>query len=341
MNSLDVQPSGPQWQPVVGEKQTTEKLVTLLREARDFVGKSRCSQGHSVSEVVDRANPRHFGHCIYCKHQYGLFQELAGEVVQRAGTPQPVAHQVHEGNLRLIFEHGEPHGIRDTRGFMLHFHRVPKFSGQEERYRNELAQRARLADFLLEALRRSDETLAAAAPVATLDSRRLDFIAAEYLHIIPFDMPTGAGDADVGWRALQSHMGNGDIEIAVVYRDDIREVIDAARKSLETPVEASPLTGECPNCFGDRTVTMSDGSKRPCELCAHETVPPPPAAPPMREITEGGRPPLSPRYRWISFGSMNNGRCCYAWLANFAACRLPAGHDGPHLRDGESEVSPP
>lgn len=27
-------------------------------------------------------------------------------------------------------------------------------------------------------------------------------------------------------------------------------------------------TGECPNCFDDKTVTMSDGSKRPCELCA-------------------------------------------------------------------------
>lgn len=32
---------------------------------------------------------------------------------------------------------------------------------------------------------------------------------------------------------------------------------------------------ECPNCFDDKTITMSDGSKRPCELCtADETAGP-------------------------------------------------------------------
>jgi hypothetical protein len=76
----------------------------------------------------------------------------------------------------------------------------------------------------------ADGTLRAALPPG--DSERLDFIAAEYLHVIPFDMPTGGGDADVGWRVLQSHQGKGDVEIAAAHRDDLREAIDAARTAL-------------------------------------------------------------------------------------------------------------
>lgn len=33
---------------------------------------------------------------------------------------------------------------------------------------------------------------------------------------------------------------------------------------------------ECPSCFGDKTITMSDGSKRPCELCSPLVKVPPP-----------------------------------------------------------------
>jgi hypothetical protein len=73
-------------------------------------------------------------------------------------TATPVTTPVCDADLRLIFEHGEPSGIRDRTGFLCHFRRVPKFSGQEERYRTELAQRARLADFLLESLKRACPT---------------------------------------------------------------------------------------------------------------------------------------------------------------------------------------
>ena len=61
------------------------------------------------------------------------------------------------------------------------------------------------------------------------DTESLNFIAAEYLHLIPFEMPTGQGDADVGWKVLQSQQGKGDVEIACVYSDDVRAAIDAAR----------------------------------------------------------------------------------------------------------------
>jgi hypothetical protein len=64
---------------------------------------------------------------------------------------------------------------------------------------------------------------------AEADRARLDAIAAEYLHIVPFEMPTGAGDADVGWDALQSTMGTKHAALlGRVFEDDPRKVIDAA-----------------------------------------------------------------------------------------------------------------
>lgn len=57
-----------------GDVYMADDVDALLREARDFVGKSRCSLGHSVSEVQDRAKA---GTCIYCKHQFDLYQRLS------------------------------------------------------------------------------------------------------------------------------------------------------------------------------------------------------------------------------------------------------------------------
>jgi hypothetical protein len=66
--------------------------------------------------------------------------------------------QVCEGELKLICEHGQPHGIRDRGGYLMFFPTVSKYAGQEERYRNELAERFRLADFLLKSLQSTHET---------------------------------------------------------------------------------------------------------------------------------------------------------------------------------------
>lgn len=55
----------------------SKSLLSVLHDARDFVGKSRCSQGHSVNEVLDRARA---GTCIYCAHQAKLHAELMSEV---------------------------------------------------------------------------------------------------------------------------------------------------------------------------------------------------------------------------------------------------------------------
>jgi hypothetical protein len=79
----------------------------------------------------------------------------------------------------------------------------------------------------------------AAVPVQPADSRSkrdaemLDFIAAEYLDLVAFAMPTGAGDADVGWKLIKHHEGKkGAVEVGIAYRDDPREAISAAMQAL-------------------------------------------------------------------------------------------------------------
>jgi hypothetical protein len=60
------------------------------------------------------------------------------------------------GTVRVLYEHGEPHGIRDDSGLICFFSPVTKFSGQEERYRRELQDRQEIADFLCKALHEAD-----------------------------------------------------------------------------------------------------------------------------------------------------------------------------------------
>ena len=66
------------------------------------------------------------------------------------------------------------------------------------------------------------------------DTALLNFIAAEYLELRSFGMPTGQGDADVGWRVIQHHMGEPtERVVSEVYKDDPRSAIRAAIARLE------------------------------------------------------------------------------------------------------------
>lgn len=69
------------------------------------------------------------------------------------------------------------------------------------------------------------------------DTVLLDFLAEEYLDLRAFEMPTGAGDADVGWKVIQHHMA---------YRDDPREALREAMKGLgyKQPDAAAPTERE-------------------------------------------------------------------------------------------------
>lgn len=58
----------------------TQGRFNLLRDARDFVGKSRCSMGHDPWHLRDNRNK-----CIYCKHQFELY-ECLGQLVQEAAN---------------------------------------------------------------------------------------------------------------------------------------------------------------------------------------------------------------------------------------------------------------
>lgn len=57
-----------------------------------------------------------------------------------------------DDELQIIYKHGKPKGIRDRGGFLFFFPTVSKYTGQEERYRQEINQQYALADYLLNSL---------------------------------------------------------------------------------------------------------------------------------------------------------------------------------------------
>ncbi|MDR0204968.1 MAG: hypothetical protein LBJ40_22785 [Delftia acidovorans] len=74
----------------------------------------------------------------------------------------------------------------------------------------------------------------AAPAVDASDTALLDALAAESMDLRCFDMPTGQGDADVGWRVIQHHMGAPtERVVSEVYKDDPRSAIRAAIARLE------------------------------------------------------------------------------------------------------------
>jgi hypothetical protein len=58
---------------------------------------------------------------------------------------------VHQ-NLQVIYKHNKPYGIRDENGYLFFFADISKYSGQEDRYRQEVYEQYALADYLLGAL---------------------------------------------------------------------------------------------------------------------------------------------------------------------------------------------
>ena len=59
--------------------------------------------------------------------------------------------------LQIIYKNNKPYGIRDSTGFLFFFTNISKYSGQEERYRQEIDRQYKLADFLLKALEGGSE----------------------------------------------------------------------------------------------------------------------------------------------------------------------------------------
>ncbi len=60
--------------------------------------------------------------------------------------------KICDDKLQIIYKNNKPHGIRDSTGYLFFFTVISKFTGQEERYRQEIEQQYALADFLLKSL---------------------------------------------------------------------------------------------------------------------------------------------------------------------------------------------
>lgn len=83
----------------------------------------------------------------------------------------------------------------------------------------------------------------AAAPTAPAqvpeDARLLDAVRDNSWKLDPFDMPTGGGDADIGWRVVQYHMGEPtERVVAEAYEDDPRAAIRAAMAATQGKEQA-------------------------------------------------------------------------------------------------------
>lgn len=57
-----------------------------------------------------------------------------------------------DGDVEIIYKNGCPYGIRDESGYLLFFTKVSKYTGQENRYRKDVEQQYKLADYLLDKL---------------------------------------------------------------------------------------------------------------------------------------------------------------------------------------------
>jgi len=92
----------------------SSNLRSLLIDARQFVGKSGCSVGHSVSEVLDRAKPGD-RHCLYCEQQSALHDRLMTAVSEVTVA----AHETSAVPPRALIErlHGFVEKTSDPAGY--------------------------------------------------------------------------------------------------------------------------------------------------------------------------------------------------------------------------------
>jgi len=87
----------------------------------------------------------------------GQCSDCDEQVKPRPSPPEPSGKPITDGPVQIVYGPSiragqEPLGIRDRIGFLCHFNRVNHYEGQEERYREELALRARQVEVIAAAL---------------------------------------------------------------------------------------------------------------------------------------------------------------------------------------------
>ena len=60
-------------------------------------------------------------------------------------------------DVKIIYKNNKPYGIRDENGFLFFFACITIYQDQEERYRKEVEEQFKLADYLKECLERIGE----------------------------------------------------------------------------------------------------------------------------------------------------------------------------------------
>ena len=91
---------------------------------------------------------------IETEHITNLRNELKQlrDKIQPTPNDSELIDEIVDGSVRLIYESGQPKGIRDDGGYLSFFTKVRKYQGQEERYQNELETQRKLADYLVRSL---------------------------------------------------------------------------------------------------------------------------------------------------------------------------------------------
>ena len=62
-------------------------------------------------------------------------------------------------NLEIVYTNNIPSGIRDESGYWFFFRTITKYEGQEKRYQREIEELDWLADYLLSALKKRNESI--------------------------------------------------------------------------------------------------------------------------------------------------------------------------------------
>ncbi len=57
----------------------------------------------------------------------------------------------------IIYQNNKPYGIRNKGGYLFFFTKISKFSEQEERYRKEIEEQFKLADFLCNCIKQEEQ----------------------------------------------------------------------------------------------------------------------------------------------------------------------------------------
>lgn len=107
----------------------------------------------NISNLIEAIHELSFSHGVTDTVTGAILRVTEGYCLRPISPPRGESIKVSEDNVQIIYKHNKPYGIRDSTGFLFFFTEVSKFSNQEERYREEVEQQFKLADFLLSAIK--------------------------------------------------------------------------------------------------------------------------------------------------------------------------------------------